>query len=254
MARLRFELFTATSLALHAALFVGFAMRRAPASLAAGASAGQPGQGSAAVAGETFEVPDLEQMPDETTASPEAPPIELDGPAAPTPEANGDAPAPKPSKKTRGVQAQAHASAPSAASEPPPPPALYGAVGDRTAGDLVTSFKRMFPVGASYDPLWEKVPVGFYAEGDVTFHLAGDGTITHVTVSAAAAPAFKVAIQQTTTLLKHRLFTARGEATHVHMVVRVTGNVVNHGAFTIDSAGSFELRSGKHVSVSIVER
>jgi hypothetical protein len=112
----------------------------------------------------------------------------------------------------------------------------------------------MFPVGASYDPLWERVPVGFYAEGDVTFHLATDGSLTHVTVSASAAPAFRMAIQQTTTLLKHRLFTSRGEATHVHMVVRVTDRLANHGAFTIDAAGSFELRSGKHVSVSIGER
>jgi hypothetical protein len=63
-----------------------------------------------------------------------------------------------------------------------------------------------------------------------------------------------MAILQTTTLLKHRLFTSRGESTHVHMVVRVTDHLVNHGAFTIDAAGSFELRSGKHVSVSIVER
>ena len=72
--------------------------------------------------------------------------------------------------------------------------------------------------------------------------------------SASAAPAFRVAILQTTTLMKHRLFTARGAATHLHMIVRVTDRLVNHGAFTIDAAGSFELRSGKHVSVTTVER
>ena len=35
---------------------------------------------------------------------------------------------------------------------------------------------------------------------------------------------------------------------------RVTDKLVNHGAFTIDAAGSFELPSGRHVSVSIVEK
>jgi hypothetical protein len=127
-------------------------------------------------------------------------------------------------------------------------------VGDRTAGDLVATFKRVFPIAASSDPLWDRVPVGFYAEGDVTFFLAEDGSLTHATASAAAAPAFRAAVLRTTTLLKHRLFTARGAATHLHMVVRVTDHLVNHGAFTIDAAGSFELPSGRHVSVSIVEK
>ena len=140
-----------------------------------------------------------------------------------------------------------------APSEPPPP--LYGAVGDRTAGDLVTTFKRVFPIAVSSDPLWDRVPVGFYAAGDVTFFLAEDGSLTHATASASAAPAFRAAILRTTALLKHRLFTARGApSTHLHMVVRVTDQLVNHGAFTIDAAGSFELPSGRHVSVSIVER
>jgi hypothetical protein len=38
------------------------------------------------------------------------------------------------------------------------------------------------------------------------------------------------------------------------MIVRVSDKLVNHGAFTIDAAGSFELPSGRHVSVSITVR
>jgi hypothetical protein len=54
--------------------------------------------------------------------------------------------------------------------------------------------------------------------------------------------------------MRHRLFTSSGPTTHLHMVLRVTDKLVNHGAFTIDAAGSFELPSGRHVSVTIVER
>jgi hypothetical protein len=248
----RFELFAATSIAIHAAVFAGVLMKRShPVPPDAGAAGGTPGAGAATVAGDTFEVPDLEETTDESAAGSEGAPIELDGPTVAPPDPNGETAIPRPTRRSHGGPAHAHA--PEAAPTEPPPP-LYGAVGDRAAGDLVTSFKRMFPVGASYDPLWEKVPVGFYAEGDVTFYLAEDGSLTHTTVSASAAPAFRMAILQTTMLLKHRLFTAKGAATHLHMVVRVTDHLVNHGAFSIDAAGSFELRSGKHVSVSAVER
>ena len=70
----------------------------------------------------------------------------------------------------------------------------------------------------------------------------------------ACMAALRAAIARTTQLLRHRLFTARGATTHLHMVVRVTDHLVNHGAFTIDAAGSFELPSGRHVGVAIVER
>jgi len=247
----RFELFTAISLALHAGVFAGVALKRAHSraqtdtGVAGGAASTRP---EAAVAGETFDVPDLEPASEEAAEGAEAAPIEIDGPATPPAEAAGPSVPARPTSRARGAPAR-----PQTAAAPEPPP-LYGAVGDRAAGDLVTSFTRLFPIGASYDPLWERVPVGFYAEGDVTFYLGDDGTLTRTTVSAAAAPAFRVAILQTTALMKHRLFTARGAATHLHMIVRVTDRLVNRGAFTIDAAGSFELRSGKHVSVTTVER
>jgi hypothetical protein len=249
----RFEIFTAVSLALHLGVFAGAFVRihkaAPPPPTGAGAADGKVGTGAAAVPGETFEVPELEQTADETPGGTEAAPVELDGPTAP-PSATGDnaAPAPKAARTSRGGSPHAAGGAPS---EPPP---LYGAVGDRIAGDLVTTFKRVFPSAASTDPQWDHVPIGFYADGDVSFYLAGDGTLTHATISAAAAPAFRSAVLRTTQLLKHRLFTAHGAVTHVHMVVRVSDRLTNHGAFTIDAAGSFELPSGRHVSVTTVER
>jgi hypothetical protein len=251
--KLRFELFAAASLALHAGIFAAaLAHRRQVPVAEAGAAGGTPGAGTAAaVPGETFDVPELEQTAEPSPAGGESAPIELDGPTAPA-EANPNGEATAPARSKRHPRSDAPSAAGGApASEPPP---LYGAVGDRAAGDLVTSFKRVFPIAASTDPLWDHVPVGFYAEGDVTFFLAEDGSLTHATASAAAASAFRSAVLRTTTLLKHRLFTARGATTHLHMVLRVSDHLVNHGAFTIDAAGSFELPSGRHVSVTIVER
>jgi hypothetical protein len=245
----RFEAFAAVSLALHVGLFAGVALhRRRPPPPEAGAAGPTPGEGAAAVPGETFEVPEMEEATEEAPGGAEGEPIELDGPNVPPAAARGDTTVTRSARASRGPTARTQGAAPT---EPPP---LYGAVGDRTAGDLVTTFKRVFPIAASSDPLWDRVPVGFYAEGDVTFFLAEDGSLTHATASASAAPAFRAAVLRTTTLLKHRLFTARGAATHLHMIVRVSDHLVNHGAFTIDAAGSFELPSGRHVSVSIVEK
>ena len=172
------------------------------------------------------------------------PAIELDE-RDPTPPATAtDAPGARETRRARASNAGGPP-APPAKAAPSEPPPLYGAVGDRSAGDLVTTFKRVFPIAVSSDPLWGHVPVGFYAEGDVTFFLDAGGALTHTTASAAAAPAFHAAIARTTQLLQHRLFTAQGATTHLHMIVRVTDKLVNHGAFTIDAAGSFELPSGR---------
>ena len=84
--------------------------------------------------------------------------------------------------------------------------------------------------------------------------LAADGSLTRVSTSADSTPAFRAAIERTALVLKHRLFTAKGAATRAHMILRVTDKLVNHGAYTIDASGSFELPSGRHISVTTVER
>ena len=238
----RFELFAGISLAAHVAIFAGMTSKRERPGEASASTSANTGT-SAAIGGDTFDVPDLEDLPNDQTPSDETPPIELDGP---------NASATATATRTATTRHARHASPPPP--PPPPDPATYGALGDRSAGDLVATFKRVFPIAASSDPLWNHVPVGFYADGDVTFTLAPAGSLTNATASASAAPAFRAAIARTTTLLKHRLFTAVGATTRLHMIVRVTDKLVNHGAFTIDAAGSFELPSGRHVSVSITVR
>jgi hypothetical protein len=249
----RFELFAGISIAAHAALFAGVAMKRGARTGETSASTSANAGTSAAVAGDTFEVPELEDVPSSEATNDETSPIELDGPNANTgaaPQANSTPSAASPLNASTHRARRASAPAP----PPPPDPATYGALGDRSASDLIATFKRVFPIAASSDPLWNHVPVGFYADGDVTFMLAPDGSLTDATASANAAPAFHAAVARTTTLLRHRLFTASGATTRLHMIVRVTDKLVNHGAFTIDAAGSFELPSGRHVSVSITVR
>ena len=246
--RARFELFAGISLAAHIGVFAWSLPRSTPQTSGAGSSTSAGA--AAAIGGDTFDVPELEDPPDERgeqETAEEAPAIELDAPAANAPAGVA--------RSTNAIPGSRRHPAHHAAAPPPPPePATYGALGDRSAGDLIATFKRVFPIAASSDPLWNHVPVGFYADGDVTFTLAADGSLTDTTTSPAAAPAFRAAIERTTALLRHRLFTAANATTRLHMIVRVTDKLVNHGAFTIDAAGSFELPSGRHVSVSITVR
>ncbi len=268
------------SLAVHLGLGVGLAAharRATPPALASGSGAATPTAGPAALGGDTFQID--EAPPDELPAAPDppaapaseatVPPASADsadsadsaGSRAPPPIDLDEAatlPRPRPSAahharatKTRGpVTAASDPTAPA----PPPARTMYGAVGDRSASDLVVTFKRAFPQAGSSDPIWNQVPVGFYADGDVTFFLSDAGALTRATVSPTAAPAFRAAIARTVALIKGRAFTARGAETHLHMLVRVSDQLTNHGAFTIDAAGSFELPSGRRVAVSITER
>jgi hypothetical protein len=249
----RFELFASISLALHGAVLAGAMAKHAAAPVAASASDGTAAGASAAVGGETFDVSEVADTPAEP-GSDESPPIEIDQPAEPTEEIGPGAVTPAEARARHAASHRAHAPAAPPSPAPLPPPPQYGAVGDRSAGDLVQTFKRVFPIAASSDPSWDHVPVGFYADGDVTFVLDPDGALEHATASATSAAAFRAAVGRTTTLMKHRLFTSTGATTRLHMVLRVTDKLVNHGAFTIDAAGSFELPSGRHVSVTITEK
>ena len=257
------------SLAVHLGLAAAMGLRPARASRAdepqhAGSGTTAATSGPAALGGETFEIQD-EAPPPEQAGDPgeraregaevEAPtPLELDESPSPT---GGSLPRPSAERSARSARAaRAHAARDAVASAPPPPPppAVYGAVGDRSASDLVVTFKRAFPQAGSSDPTWNQVPVGFFAEGDVTFVLSESGGLVLARVSPPAAPAFRAVITRTVALIKGRSFTARGAETRLHMRVHVSDRLTNHGAFTIDAAGSFELPSGRHVAVTIAER
>jgi hypothetical protein len=250
--RSRFELFTAVSFALHAGVVVGMTYKHRPpppAENAAYAGASNQGSGPAAAAGETFEVPDFQEPATESPPAPEnAEPDE--GETIPAPALAPASPAPDAPGPRASPRAHAHGGTRVAPAPPPSPPPLFGAVGDRSAGDLAASFKQTF--GGGGDPLWDTVPVGFYANAEVTFELSPEGTLTQWSV-ATEAPVFRKAIERTVQLLKHRTFTARGATTRLKMVVRVSDHLVNAGAFTVAANGWFE-RGGRHVAVTISER
>ena len=157
-----------------------------------------------------------------------------------------------------GASHASHRGAPRVAAAAPsePPPAVRRRPGIGPPGDLVTTFKRVFldrgELGSAV-----AARAGRVLRRGGRHLLPGRGRLAHPchpTASAAAAPAFRAAILRTATLLKHRLFTAHGATTHLHMVVRVSDHLVYHGAFAIDAAGSFELPSGlRKTSVSITE-
>jgi hypothetical protein len=262
-----FSLCALASLAVHlglaAVMTLPLARGRADEPQHAGSGTTADTTGPAALGGETFEIQD-ESPPPEHAGDPgerasegaEAEariPLELDESPSPSGVALPRPFAPRPALTPRAASARSAREA-IASAPPPPPPAMYGAVGDRAASDLVVTFKRAFPQAGSSDPTWNQVPVGFFAEGDVTFILSESGALTHARVSPAAAPAFRAAITRTVALIKGRSFTSRGAETRLHMRVHVSDTLTNHGAFTIDAAGSFELPSGRHVAVTIAER
>ncbi len=262
MLKLRFELFAAASLAIHAGVFASALVHRTPGRPPdSGASGGTQGAGSAAaIPGETFrgsgdrgpggrerrrgrEDADRARRPSGRVF-----PAERRGGRAERRRGQGGerahrSPRARDDRTPRGGAGRA------------PAGSLWSRGQARAAGDLVASFRHTFPIAASSGPLWD-------ARSDRVLRCRRRDVLSRRGRNAhprhrerrGHAPAFRSAILHTTTLLKHRLFTARGAVTHLHMVVRVTGQLVNHGAFTIDAAGSFELPSGRHVSVTIVER
>jgi hypothetical protein len=254
-----FQVCAAVSLAVHLGLALGAVVLHtsatpAPRVEASGAGAAAE-HGSAALGGETFDIAEeTPPLPPEETASASA---GNDAPAPPDPretiELDDGPKVARPPATHAPRRANASASSEATAASPPPA-ALYGAVGERGSIDLVLAFRRAFPQGAAGDPIWDHVPVGFYAEGDVSFTIDPGGTLTHTTVSAGAAPAFRAAIARTVAVIKGRPFTAKGATTRLHMVVRVSDKLTNQGRFMIDAAGSFELPSGRHVGVTIIER
>ena len=249
-----FRACAALSLAVHIGLAVGVvapALRHPKANPASGAGASAE-HGSAALGGETFDITD-EAAPLEESAEPADPEANADESATAAPiEIDDGPPAPKGSAQRHPHAARASHAA--SAAPAPPPPALYGAVGERGSIDLVTAFKRSIGMNGLSDPVWNSVPVGFYANADVTLTIDEAGNITHVTVSANAAPALKSAIARTMATIKGRTFTARGAQTRLRIVARVSDQITNQGRVLIDAKGAFETANGHRIAVDVTER
>jgi len=255
------------SFALHAALAV-LAVKPWPASDA---------PREAVLAGQGFSVPGELEAPEvaELASEPGAP---AEPEIAPVPPAAGAAgattvpePGPgEPAAPTRAARAARVRRRPASRAAPgdvaaAPDPALFGAVGDRSAVDLTTAFTRTFPTAASADPQWVAAPYGAAGVADVTFVLDETGAMRSSSVTGNPSPALASGVRRTLTLLRGRLFTARGATTRLTVRAHVTpdqkhdglhGDVFALGASATGREGAafFALAIGRRIDVVVRER
>jgi hypothetical protein len=136
------------------------------------------------------------------------------------------------------------ASAGSSGSEPES--AVFGAVGDRAAIDLVTAFTRGFPQAASADPVWATAPFGAAGEAIVTLRIDGEGTWVGGEVGGSPSAALRAGVARTLAFLRTRTFTATGPVTRLRVTAKVAPDQVHDGlhgeVFAI--GGSFDAAQG----------
>ncbi len=244
--------FVALSLAVHGALGVGAAVLLRGPGHDDGTSPPPP-----VLAGETFDLGDLEPPPQTAPT----PPVDPTPPPEATSEPNGTS-APRP-RATATPHAAATASA--AGSADPGSagtPERFGAVGDRSAVDVAVAFTRAFPQASSADPFWQTVPFGDCGATNVTFTLADDGTLESWSAAGAPSEALKRAIDRTLALIKGRSFTAVGKTTTLRVSAKVSPDDVHDGlhgdVFAVGGSYSggegtafFALSIGRRVDVTV---
>jgi hypothetical protein len=132
-------------------------------------------------------------------------------------------------------------------------PALFGAVGERSAADLVATFVRAFPQAASADPIWSSASFGA-AGADVALAIDDSGHLTRIAVTGSPslgsttprftdmATGLRRGIDRTIGLLGGRLFTSRGAVTRLRIAARLSRDELHdglHGDVFALSGGSF---------------
>jgi hypothetical protein len=122
------------------------------------------------------------------------------------------------------------------ASPATPPPALFGAVGERSAVDLPSTFARAFSQAGCADPTWSTVPLGPAGGAEVTLLLDDSGHLAAHTISGAPSRLLRRTIESTVVLLGARPFTARAAVTRLRIATHVVPN--DDGVFAL-SGGSF---------------
>ncbi|HEY4015136.1 MAG TPA: hypothetical protein VGM06_17450 [Polyangiaceae bacterium] len=167
--------------------------------------------------------------------------------APPDEEAPAAAPvvAPAPVHPIPGPGRRAAPSAPAASAVPPP--AIFGAVGERYATDLATTFTRAFAQAGSAEPIWGSVPLGHAGRTEVTLVLDDAGHLTGTDIGGAPSLALRKSIERTLALLGPRAFTSRGAVTRLAVLARVSRDDVHdglHGDLFALSAGSFSGTTG----------
>ncbi len=214
------------SIAAHAAIAGALLMPR-------GDAPPPGGDPTPALAGETFELPapDTQEAP-LANASPS--PDEV---GAPAPAEAEDAPArPPPPRAGRSAARPSNAGRPSAGR---PSRAdgdeggasgsglAYGAVGDRSASDLLTAITHGFAQGASGDPAWRSAPIGPAGEATLVLTLDESGHLESEQIVGSPSPALASGIRRTLALVRGRPFVARGKVTKLHLVASVSTDSVH---------------------------
>jgi hypothetical protein len=218
--RLTWPVFLGLSLVTHGAAVLSTRLRPPATEVRV---AFEPPEQASAIAGETLDIDPADPA--------EVPP---DSPAAPPEVPITSLPIARFSPRTPG----ATPSSPSRSA----PATLFGAVGERSAVDLATTFTRAFPQAASADPLWLGAAFGSTSSAEVTLALDEDGHLSGSTVAGGPSSALRHGIERTLALLGARSFTARSAATKLRITAHVSRDDVHdglHGDVFALSGGSF---------------
>jgi hypothetical protein len=122
------------------------------------------------------------------------------------------------------------------------PEAIFGAVGERFAADLATTFARAFAQTASADSAWFGAPYGPAGTAVVTLVLDVTGHLAESSIAGTPTTALRRGIERTVALLEARPLTAPSAVTKLRVSAQVTRDDLHdglHGDVFALSGGSF---------------
>lgn len=217
------------------------------------------------LAGESFE---LEHSPDpQGSTSTEAPaPAGAHGEAISSTaersaaEAQADSSGHQHASRHAASKAKPKSSPPSTASTTTSAAGDFGAVGERGAVDLVSTFTRQWPQIASVDPEWARVPLGSAGAVEIEFTVDDGGKLTSSVGTGSAT--LQRSIQRTVAFLAGRVFTAHARVTRLRVSARVSADQVHDGlhgdvfaiggSFTGETGHAFfALAIGRRIDVAV---
>ncbi len=140
-------------------------------------------------------------------------------------------------------------------------PLTYGALGDRSAADVMVSIARGFPQAASTDPIWKTVAFGDAGSAILEIEIEPDGTLARWSLGQGASAALRQAFARTMAFIGSRTFLARSAVTKLRVTARVSTDAVRDGADAVYAIHSehegqrasayFSLSSGRRIDLTI---
>jgi hypothetical protein len=130
-------------------------------------------------------------------------------------------------------------------------------VGDRSAVDLATAFRRSFAQATSGNPAWASAPLGAAGDAVVVLDLDAGGHVTSHRVEGAPTPALSAGIRSTLALLSARPFVAKARVTRLRVLGTISPSEPRddmHGVYGIGFAEDrafFALPAGRRIEVRI---